>query len=127
LKCSSSNRCHHLLKTFCTGVGGWADRQYPDGTVEWTSPSGKVYTTKPGGALFFPALAVPTGEFVVAPQDGQSRNHRGLMTPTRYRTRAQDRARRIARERAGNQLRIYFERRQDHYAWLNTRPEPPPF
>jgi hypothetical protein len=29
---SFSQRCHHLVKTFYTGVGGWADRQLPDGT-----------------------------------------------------------------------------------------------
>jgi hypothetical protein len=28
LKCSSANRCHHLLKTFW----GWRDQQPPDGT-----------------------------------------------------------------------------------------------
>ena len=29
-------RKHHLLKTF----GGWHDQQWPDGTVDWTSPQG---------------------------------------------------------------------------------------
>ncbi len=50
-------RCHHLLKTFYTGSGGWADTQLPDGTVVWTAPTGRTYSTKPGGALFFPILA----------------------------------------------------------------------
>ena len=27
---------HHLLKTFYTGLGGWADRQLPDGPGFWT-------------------------------------------------------------------------------------------
>jgi Domain of unknown function (DUF222) len=120
-------RFHHLLKTFYTGLHGWADRQLPDGTVQWTSPSGKVYTTTPAGAMFFPALAVPTGEIVLAPHGGPPGTSRGLMMPTRTRTRAQDRARRIARERIGNKLRIYFERKQESYAWLNTKPQPPPF
>ena len=39
-------------------------RMIPDGTVIWTAPSGKVYTTKPGGSLFFPQLATPTGALV---------------------------------------------------------------
>jgi len=26
-----SNRCHHLLETFWTGIGGWKDIQLPDG------------------------------------------------------------------------------------------------
>ena len=40
-------------------------RMIPDGTVIWTAPSGKVYTTKPGGSLFFPQLATPTGALAV--------------------------------------------------------------
>jgi hypothetical protein len=40
-------RFHHLLKTFC----GWADRQLPDGTVIWMSPSGQAHSTHPGGRL----------------------------------------------------------------------------
>jgi hypothetical protein len=31
-----------LLKTFYTGIGGWADTQLPDGTVEFSSPSGRT-------------------------------------------------------------------------------------
>jgi hypothetical protein len=124
-------RFHHLLKTFCTGDGGWTDRQLPDGTVAWTSRSGKVYTTTPGGAMFFPALAVPTGDVVVAPHDGQPGTSRGLMMPTRRRTRAQDRADRIARERAHNETRIRLERKLKHEqrfrSWLNAKHDPPPF
>jgi len=47
-------RCHHLLKTFWTGSGGWADKQLPDGTVVWTAPTGRTYTTKPGGQSVLP-------------------------------------------------------------------------
>src|SRR6478736_9985759 len=83
LKRSSTVRCHHLLKTFYTAVGGWADRQLPDGTVIWTAPSGQVYTTKPGGALFFPALATPTGQLVLPESSGPAQANRGLMMPTR--------------------------------------------
>ncbi|MEE6180054.1 HNH endonuclease signature motif containing protein, partial [Mycobacterium sp. 050134] len=35
LKCLC--RKHHLLKTFWAG---WRDKQFPDGTIEWTSPTG---------------------------------------------------------------------------------------
>ena len=55
-------RKHHLMKTFWTGVGGWADQQLPDGTVIWTAPSGKTYTTHPGSRLFFPTWNVTTAE-----------------------------------------------------------------
>ena len=61
-----------------------------EGTVVWTSPSGKVYTTTPGGALFFPALALSTGELEVAYTNGPHPTKRGLMMPTRRRTRTQD-------------------------------------
>ncbi len=120
-------RFHHLLKTFYNRAGGWADCQYADGTVEWTSPSGKVYTTKPGGALFFPVLATPTGEVVVTQPSELSDTRRGLMMPTRRRTRAEDRAHRIAEER---QHRIGFVRRRERLllsARLARDDEPPPF
>jgi hypothetical protein len=50
LKCLC--RVHHLIKTFW----GWRDRQLPDATVIWTSPSGQTYVTTPGSALLFPSL-----------------------------------------------------------------------
>ena len=34
------------------------------GGITQTSLSGTVYTTKPGGSLFFPQLATPTGALV---------------------------------------------------------------
>lgn len=120
-------RFHHLLKTFWTGVGGWADQQLPDGTVLWTSPSGKVYTTKPGGALFFPALATPTGPIVLAPRaDRSSDSRRGVMMPARKCTRAQERAYRISCERR-KRRDLIAEQERTHQAWLAANYEPPPF
>ncbi len=95
---------HHLLKTFYTGVGGWQEIQYPDGTITWTSPSGRTYTTKPGGSLFFPQLATPTGTLSVL-QHPPSNPAKTLMMPTRDRTRAADRAARIEWERGINRAR----------------------
>ena len=105
-------RTHHLVKTFYTGPGGWNDRQLPDGTVVWTSPSGRTYTTKPFGALLFPQLAVPTGELVL-PTGSAVNLHRGLAMTTRKRSRAEDRAYRVEWERAVN---------RDRYA-----ADPPPY
>jgi Domain of unknown function (DUF222) len=99
-------RYHHLLKTFYTGVGGWADRQLPDGTVEWTAPTGRTYTTKPVGAEFFPALAIPTGELVLPKAGSPATGNRGLMMPTRRHTRATERATRITSERRINEQRL---------------------
>src|SRR5688500_17887962 len=126
VKFSSIARCHHLLKTFYAGLGGWADRQLPDGTVIWTAPTGHVTTTKPGGALFFPQLAVPTGDLVIPPSTGPPSLGRGLMMPRRKRTRAQQRAYRIALERQHNAARI--ARKQFLLVERITRDdEPPPF
>jgi hypothetical protein len=102
LKC----RAHHLLKTFWCGENGWAEQQFPDGTIVFTSPSGRTYTTTPGGALFFPDLATPTEKLTVAHADPPPDNPgRTLMMPTRKRTRATNRAARIATARGLNEAR----------------------
>lgn len=104
-------RAHHLVKTFYAGPGGWSDRQLPDGRVIWTSPTGRTYTTKPAGALFFPQLAIPTEALTLPPTAELPK--RGVMMPTRRRTRAQERARRIKWERGRNHAK--------------TAADPPPF
>jgi Domain of unknown function (DUF222) len=119
-------RIHHLLKTFYSGPNGWRDRQEPDGTVIWTSPTGHTYTTKPGGSLFFPELAVPTGTLLLPTWTPPNTGDRGLMMPTRKRTRAQDRAYRIRAERRINEARLAEEHRQ-RQQWLAATYEPPPF
>ncbi|WP_396926484.1 DUF222 domain-containing protein [Mycolicibacterium sp.] len=99
-------RLHHLLKTFYAGPNGWKDRQLPDGTVIWTSPSGRTYTTKPGGTLFFPQLFGPTAELNLPDNATQPRQpERGVMMPARRRSRAAERADRIRWERGLNEAR----------------------
>ena len=99
LKCSSAIRCHHLIKTFYTGPGGWTDRQMPDGTVILTAPTGHIYTTEPHGASMFPALAQPTGELEIQPALDPPDTDRSAMMPRRKQTREQDRRDRINAER----------------------------
>ncbi|QUR68559.1 HNH endonuclease signature motif containing protein [Mycobacterium spongiae] len=113
LKCLC--RKHHLLKTFWTGPGGWRDRQHPDGTITWTSPSGHTYTTRPGSRLLFPSLCLPTAQLPLAATADRPLGHRGATMPTRSRTRQQDRAHRINAERALNAGRVA------------ERNQPPPF
>ena len=80
LKCLC--RQHHRLKTF----GGWHDKQLADGTVVWTSPSGRTYRTSPAGADLFPQPRRPA-----------------CVTPSqRQRTRSQYRGARIAQSRKHN-------------------------
>jgi hypothetical protein len=117
---------HHLLKTFYVGAGGWSERQLPDGTLILTAPTGHVYTTTPGGAQFFSQLATPTGELVIPDQPEPPSPTRGMMMPKRKRTRAQDRAYRIALERQHNAARI--ARKQLLLSERIARDdEPPPF
>ena len=98
-------RIHHLIKTFHCGPGGWTDQQHPDGTLTLTAPNGRVYTTKPDGALFFPALAIPSATLIAAPIPAPIPG-RERAAPKRSRTRTQNRAYRIAHERALNRAAI---------------------
>ncbi|MCB1290221.1 HNH endonuclease signature motif containing protein [Mycolicibacterium sp.] len=106
-------RKHHLMKTFWTGTGGWSDRQYPDGTIVWTSPTCATYTTRPGSRLLFPAWNSTTAELSITAGPPESGND--LMMPARRRTRAADRAYRHAVERSLNDARVA------------ERNKPPPF
>ena len=96
------------MKTFWTGIGGWSDQQLPDGTVIWTAPSGRTYTTHPGSRLFFPSLERhhrrPTPTHTA--NHHRMRDDRGLMMPRRKRTRAADIAAAIKAERALNERDI---------------------
>src|ERR1700758_1828822 len=73
-----------------------------DATVIWVLPDGHTYVTTPGSALLFPCLCLPTGD---APSPGATADRCGqrtAMMPLRTRTRAQNRAHRIATERHHN-------------------------
>ncbi|PQE02539.1 HNH endonuclease [Mycobacterium sp. EPG1] len=112
-------RFHHLLKTFWAGPGGWKDRQHPDGTVVWTSPTGHIYTTHPGSRLLFPALCKPTGTLWTGdPPHVPMSDNRAAMMPRRTRTRAQSRTAYITRERQHN---------ADHHGDTPRGNDPPPF
>jgi hypothetical protein len=100
---NSESRTHHLLKTFWSG---WSDELRPDGTIAWTSPAGRTYTTHPGSRLLFPSLCLPTGELPAVPKTHRPAGDRGVMMPRRRRTREQDRAYRINAERALNAAHI---------------------
>ncbi|OBI22077.1 HNH endonuclease signature motif containing protein [Mycobacterium sp. E2497] len=116
-------RQHHLLKTFW----GWRDEQLPDGTLIWRLPDGHTYVTAPGSALLFPSLCAPTGD-LPAPAAGAERcGERTAMMPLRNRTRAQNRAQRVATERHHNRR----TRLANQTAQTGPAPpaddEPPPF
>ncbi|WP_197376873.1 HNH endonuclease signature motif containing protein [Mycolicibacterium baixiangningiae] len=81
LKCLC--RHHHRLKTF---DNGWHDVQLPDGTIVWTSPTGRMYCTAPGGIELFPRMGPPA---CVEPK-------------ARRRNLSRERSKRIARTRERN-------------------------
>ncbi|OBA70411.1 hypothetical protein A5641_13010 [Mycobacterium sp. 1554424.7] len=119
LKCYC--RTHHLIKTFFR----WTEQQLPDGTLILTSPSGQTYVTTPGSALLFPSLCysvggIPTPEADPPPVDYCEQ--RTAMMPKRRRTRAQDRAYRVAAERRHNRDARTARRAE---AWSYTLPAPP--
>ncbi|GAB3217279.1 HNH endonuclease signature motif containing protein [Mycolicibacterium hippocampi] len=95
-------RTHHLIKTFWGGPGGWRDTQRPDGTVIWTAPDGRTYTTRPGSTLFFPACTLITADLPPPTSDPPAAATRSMMMPRRRRIRAADNATRIKTERAQN-------------------------
>ncbi|MGY4648278.1 HNH endonuclease signature motif containing protein [Mycobacterium sp. URHB0021] len=126
LKCLC--RLHHLLKTFW----GWRDEQLRDGTVIWTSPSGEKYVTTPGSALLFPSLCQPTGVAPVGTPEYVNRcGDRTAMMPGRARTRAQNRAQRIAAERRLNRTerQLQSDPVVDYFNLPPPNPDdpPPPF
>ncbi|OBF34334.1 hypothetical protein A5719_25875 [Mycolicibacterium peregrinum] len=118
-------RAHHLVKTFCPG---WTDRQRPDGTIEFTTPTGHTHVTEPHGAALFPTLAQPTGDLNLAEPEPQAPHpNRGAKMPKRSRTREQDQRDRIAEERrlrAELNNDLAYER--DYQAWLAEENGPPP-
>lgn len=109
LKCLC--RFHHRLKTF----GGWTDEQYADGTVVWTSPSGKTYRTTPGGADLFNSFAsapckVPrpaqAPKVSRAARMGQTRAKNRRLRPVNETYRRTQKARRQELERRCNRNRM---------------------
>ncbi len=131
LKCLCAT--HHLVKTFW----GWGEQQLPDGTLILTSPSGHTYLTTPGSALLFPSLCRATGA-IAAPEVDLPHDYCGertAMMPKRRRTRAQDRAYRVATERRQNHAARTVARttpRADPVSHTGSAPpdtddDPPPF
>jgi hypothetical protein len=125
LKCYC--RTHHLIKTFW----GWTEKQLADGTLILTSPAGQTYVTTPGSALLFPSLCYAVGG-MPAPEADLPQGYcaeRTAMMPKRRRTRAQDRAYRIATERRHNRdTRLAHQAEQAAHAGpAPPDDEPPPF
>lgn len=106
-------RKHHLLRTFQGGDHGWRDVQRADGTIIWTSPTGRTYTTVPGSRLWFPSWNTTTAP--IPDQPIPDHPDRTLAMPRRRQTRTAARAQRIRCQRALNDARVA------------ERNRPPPF
>lgn len=123
LKCYC--RTHHLVKTFW----GWHEKQLSDGTLILTSPAGRTYVTTPGSALLFPSLCHATGG-IPAPEVDPSADYCGertAMMPRRRRTRAQNRAARVATERRRNRDGRLARRAEAVSVTTPNAHDPPPF
>jgi hypothetical protein len=115
-------RTHHLVKTFW----GWREKQLPDGTLIFTSPSGQTYVTTPGSALLFPSLCAAVGGMPAPEADPPPADYcaeRSAMMPKRRRSRDKERAYRIATERAQNRAARHAEAEAEAEA---LRANPPP-
>ena len=113
------------MKTFW----GWTEKQLSDGTLILTSPAGQTHVTTPGSALLFPSLChavgcMPTPEADTEPDYCAQR---AAMMPKRRRTRAKDRAYRVATERAQNHQARTQARQATGPAPPEDDEEPPPF
>ena len=113
---------------------GWHERQLADGTLIFTSPAGQTYVTTPGSALLFPSLCHAVGG-MPAPEADLPLDYcaeRTAMMPKRRRTRAQNRAHRIATERRQNREAREARRKDCEPCHFGPRDavgdgEPPPF
>ncbi|WP_241472033.1 HNH endonuclease signature motif containing protein [Mycolicibacterium neoaurum] len=99
-------REHHLLKTMKVG---WTPTARPDGTTEWTSPSGHRYATKPLAPILFPhrtsAVDIPRARHITLIDHPD----REPDIPRRQRTRQHDRQYRINAERTRNAGELALE------------------
>jgi hypothetical protein len=98
-----------------------------------TSPTEHIYVTTPGSALLFPTLCRDTGGLPAPPAAPPLDycGERNAMMPKRSRTRAQDRAMRIATERSHNRD-ARTARRAQPASYVGPAPpdpddDPPPF
>ncbi|KUI02703.1 HNH endonuclease signature motif containing protein [Mycobacterium sp. IS-3022] len=98
-------REHHRMKTFHGGPDGWRDEQLSDGTIVWTSPTGRTYRTSPGGFDLFPQMRPACAE-----PTPRKRNHKRERATRIKRLRAQ-----LATQRPINaeQRRRLRERRRE--------------
>jgi hypothetical protein len=117
------------VKTFW----GWGEQQLAYGTLILTSPAGHTHVTTPGSALLFPSLCRAVGG-MPAPEADPPQDYCGdrtAMMPKRQRTRAQNRAARIATERRHNRD-ARTARREEPVSFVGpappeTKEDPPPF
>ena len=104
-------RYHHLVKTF---RDGWSDVQMPDGTIIVTTPTGRTHTTIPTSRLLFPTVNTTSAPVQRGSPRKTAAVNKTAKMPKRKRSKAKDRAYRIAAERALNAAHIA----------LNTTPPP---
>jgi hypothetical protein len=109
-------RHHHMVKTF---RDGWSEDQLPDGTINFTTPTGHTYTSKPTSRLFFPTVNTTSAPVTRGSPRKAMADDKTVKMPKRKRSKASDRAYRIAAERALNEAYLALRRAKED--------EPPEF
>jgi hypothetical protein len=92
-------RHHHLLKTF---RDGWSEVQNADGTILITTPTGHTYTSIPLSRILFPGVNTTSAPVQRGSPRKAAAADKSVKMPKRKRSKAKDRAYRIAAERALN-------------------------
>ena len=101
--------------------------QLQAGTVIWFLPDGHTYVTTSGSALLFPSLCAPTGDPPKRDAAGADRcGDRTAMMPLRTRAPAQNRAHRIATERAHSREQHLAAEAAAGLVAAAENPDPPP-
>ena len=101
--------------------------QLADGTLILTSPAGRTYVTTPGSALLFPSLCYSVGgmpSLEIDPPIDDYCAQRTAMMPKRRRTRAQNRAARVAAERRENRNARLTRKVESHSSFGPAPPKP---
>jgi hypothetical protein len=109
-------RHHHMVKTF---RDGWSEDQLPDGTINFTTPTGHTYTSKPTSRLLFPTVNTTSTPVTRGSPRKATADDKTVKMPKRKRSKASDRAYRIAAERALNEAYLALHRAKED--------EPPEF
>jgi hypothetical protein len=92
---------------------GWSEVQLPDGTLQISTPTGHTYRSVPTSRLFFPTVATTSAPIQRGSPRAAPPDNKVTRMPKRRRSKAKDRAYRIAAERAHNEAHLAMQPEPD--------------